>query len=333
MTLPVMARHKVPVTPPNYAVWYSYVSGTDSRLTAEIDRLIESKTAFTGEINDRLFRDFASECDLEQFNKVRGEMATILNEVSGTLSTVGSEAQSYGGTLDGVVRDIETSRDLDDIREVLISLVTETRSMQRSTHLLQEHLESKSHEITLLQEELEAERKRASRDPLTGLANRMALFDALEKMTDNSGESRPLSVLMLDIDHFKRVNDTFGHLIGDRVIRFVAQVLQQNTKGRDLAARYGGEEFAVLLPDTGLEGAKAVAERIRVTVADAKLVRSDNKEPLGQITTSVGVAQYHRGEDAAEFINRADQALYASKHNGRNKVTLSGQVKNGAQSA
>ena len=182
--------------------------------------------------------------------------------------------------------------------------------------------EAKSREITLLQEELEQERKRASTDPLTGLANRRAFTEALTHASQTTGAPGELTLLMADIDHFKRINDTHGHLIGDRVIRFLAQVLQQNTKGKDLAARYGGEEFIVMLTNTGLRGAEVVAEAIRAAVADAKLVRSDNKQPLGQITVSLGVASYHPGEDPLETINRADQALYKSKQSGRNRVAV-----------
>lgn len=320
LTLPLMARHKVAVTPLNYAVWYGYASRENPGLNAEIDRLINEGAAFTDEVNMQLYQKFASECDVSQFHKIRGEMADILDEVGRSLQDAGSDAEQYGGTLEGMVENVNESDSLEDIKSLLTTLVQETRQMQRSTQLLHEHLDSKSHEITLLKEELEAERKRASSDPLTGLANRFAMFDGLNTMVDESGESKPLTILMLDIDHFKGINDAHGHLIGDRVIRFVAQVLQQHTKGRDLAARYGGEEFCVLLPDTGLEGAKAVAERIRTTVADAKLVRSDNKAPLGKITISIGVSQYRRGEDDMEFINRADQCLYAAKNSGRNKV-------------
>jgi diguanylate cyclase len=135
-------------------------------------------------------------------------------------------------------------------------------------------------------------------------------------------ESKPPSLLMIDVDHFKAINDNHGHLIGDRVIRFVAQTVQKNIKGQDIAARYGGEEFTVLLPSTGTKGAEAVAEAIRIAVAGAQLVRADNKKPLGQITVSAGVATYQPGEDMMDLINRADQALYRAKNAGRNRTCL-----------
>lgn len=327
MTLPVMSKHNVPVTPQNYAVWYGYTKGENGALREEIDKLIAQKAAFTDDVNTRLFSNFVSECDIVQFTKIRGEMSHIITDVRDSLHNVGQDAENFGGQLDGLVKNVEGKTSLDDIHQILKVLVHETQSMQQSTTRLNEHLESKSREIELLQNELEQERKRATTDPLTSLANRLAFFEDLEIWADRANKGAEVSLIMLDIDHFKAVNDQHGHLIGDRVIRFVAQVLDSSTKGQDTAARYGGEEFAVLLPETDLKGAQALAEKIRVSVADAKLVRSDNKAPLGQITISLGVAQFHPGEDSMEFLNRADQALYTSKHAGRNRVTAEGEVK------
>ncbi|HHI77081.1 MAG TPA: diguanylate cyclase [Gammaproteobacteria bacterium] len=322
LTLPLMSRHGVPVTPRNYAVWFEYVRGENAELKNELQSLIDADAAFTPQLNEQLFEKYASECNVEQFLKIRNEMNDLMEDVAGSLHEVGDEAARFGGRLDGVMENVQRSNSLEDIRDLLRSLVEETRTMRRSTQLLHEHLEAKSREIALLQEELEQERRRASSDPLTGLPNRRAFTEALEKLTQDATGPEQLALLIVDIDHFKNVNDTHGHLIGDRVIRFLAQVLKQHTKGQDLAARYGGEEFVVLLPNTGLRGATVVAEQIRAAMSEAKLVRSDNKQPLGRITVSIGVAAYQPGEDPMDLVNRADQALYRSKQGGRNKVTV-----------
>jgi diguanylate cyclase len=127
---------------------------------------------------------------------------------------------------------------------------------------------------------------------------------------------------MADIDHFKRVNDSYGHLIGDKVLHAVGRALQANVKGKDTASRFGGEEFAVLLPQTPLEGAARLAETLRTTVASGRVKSIGSGETVGNITISIGVACYRAGEPAAELIARADRALYAAKASGRNRVCL-----------
>lgn len=322
MTIPLLSRHNVPATPNNYAVWFSYVSGENPELNAEIEHLVETDTAFTAEVNARLYRRYVSETDTSNIDQVRTGLNRILSEVGSSLSEAGNDAQAFEGTLGGFVEDVAGKNDLDEIRDLLTTLIEETRNMQKVTNGMQTQFVSKSEEIAELHEQLQRERKRAITDPLTGLYNRFALIDQLNAAIGEMPPGSPPSVVMLDIDHFKAINDTHGHLIGDRVIRFVAQVLQKNIKGKDTAARYGGEEFTLLLPETAAAGAKSVAEGVRAAIAKAQLVRADNKKPLGQITISAGVANYRQGEDVMEFVNRADQALYRSKNQGRNRVTV-----------
>ncbi len=126
----------------------------------------------------------------------------------------------------------------------------------------------------------------------------------------------------MDIDHFKRINDTHGHIFGDRVIKAVAKIVRDNVKGRDIAARYGGEEFIVLLPDTPLRGAQRLAEGIRIAVASSRFRRIDDSDADDGVTISIGVANLHAGESPTCLLERADRALYASKANGRNLVTV-----------
>lgn len=321
IAVPMMSRHNIPATPDNYATWYMHVSGENPELSADIDKLIAEKADFSVEVNTRLYRHHVAEHDLSNVDQIRADLNKILTEVGSTLSDAGDGARSFEGKLGGIASDFSEKQDLSEIRALLTTLVQETRQMQSATSAMQNNFESKSREIDDLQEQLQRERKRAITDPLTGLYNRFALIDQLTAAAGEANEGEPLSLVMLDIDHFKPINDTHGHLIGDRVIRFVAQVLEKNTKGKDTAARYGGEEFTVLLPETPIQGAQAVAESIRKAVANAQLVRADNKKPLGQITISAGVATYRSEEDVMELISRADQALYRSKNDGRNRVT------------
>lgn len=322
MAVPLMSRHNIPATPDNYSTWYMYVSGENPELNAEIDRLISEKAEFDSTVNSQLYRHHVAEHDLSNVEQIRTDLNNILSEVGSTLTEAGDDARSFEGKLGGIANGVSDKQDLGEIRDLLTTLVKETRQMQSATSAMQNNFESKSKEIDDLQEQLQRERQRAITDPLTGLYNRFALIDQLTAAVGEVADGDPLSLVMLDIDHFKSINDTHGHLIGDRVIRFVAQVLQKNTKGKDTAARYGGEEFTLLLPETPVNGAEAVAETIRKAVANAQLVRADNKKPLGQITISAGVATYRGEEDIMELISRADQALYRSKNEGRNRVTV-----------
>ena len=131
---------------------------------------------------------------------------------------------------------------------------------------------------------------------------------------------QPLSLLMLDIDHFKSFNDSYGHLTGDQVLRLVGMSLRQTIKGQDITARYGGEEFAVVLPKTALRQALTVADHIRRAIMAKELRKKSTCEILGRVTISVGVSMLKPGDDTDSLIERADACLYAAKRNGRNRV-------------
>ena len=164
----------------------------------------------------------------------------------------------------------------------------------------------------------EVVREQALTDELTGLVNRRRFVEALEDEIARAGRlDVPLSVLFADLDDFKRINDRFGHPAGDEALRAFAELLRGELRGIDTAARMGGEEFAVLLPGTELDGALAVAERIRVRVEGQALMR----ETVGGagLTTSIGVVQYRSGT-TTELLRRADDALYQAKEQGKNRV-------------
>jgi diguanylate cyclase (GGDEF)-like protein len=158
-------------------------------------------------------------------------------------------------------------------------------------------------------------------DGLTGLYNRRYFQDMIERMVmESSRTGTPLSMIMLDIDHFKAVNDTYGHKAGDDVIRFLARTVKNNVRKVDVAARYGGEEFVVLLHNTNVEGAARLAEKIRILVKDSN-INADGSHI--NITSSFGVSSYPSiSMSSGDLVKNSDQALYFSKENGRNKVTV-----------
>jgi len=157
-------------------------------------------------------------------------------------------------------------------------------------------------------------------DALTGLANRRWLDETLPRLVARAEHDRaPLSVVALDVDHFKKVNDTWGHATGDRVLVALAEVVRAVVRPTDFAARVGGEELLVVLPATPLEGARVVAERIRRAVRGVS-VTDDRGAPTKIFTLSAGVATFSQGETAEMLVSRADARLYDAKHNGRDRV-------------
>jgi two-component system cell cycle response regulator len=175
--------------------------------------------------------------------------------------------------------------------------------------------------VDALRQNVQASIELAIVDPLTGLNNRRYLETHLAALLDNaSGRGRPLSLMILDIDHFKTVNDTFGHSAGDEVLKAVALRSRRVIRAADLMCRFGGEEFVVVMPDTALDTALKIAERVRIAIESDPFAIEGGKSTI-KVTVSIGLADRGRDANPDLLIKRADRALYRSKHGGRNRVT------------
>jgi diguanylate cyclase len=244
-----------------------------------------------------------------------------IEQVMAMIDAAQGSANSYTESLAEVTQRLDQSKDRDGLRAVIEGLVQTAKEMQANNQRLEQHLNASKKEINDLQENLEAVRSESLIDPLTQLANRKFFDTSLESsIADARARNEALSLMMTDIDHFKRFNDSFGHLTGDQVLKLVALSVKQNVKGQDTAARYGGEEFAVILPNTVLRSAITVAEHIRRAVMTKELMKRSTGEHLGRVTISIGVATLQKGDSPQSLIERADACLYAAKHNGRNRV-------------
>jgi diguanylate cyclase len=214
--------------------------------------------------------------------------------------------------------------DRESLKTIVTSLVQSAKEMEEANRRLESNLRISKQQIGNLQQDLKKASSEALTDPLTSLGNRMLFDRELSRLIRQSSvPDGQVSLLMADIDHFKNINDSYGHQIGDQVIRLVAANIQKHLKGGDIGTRYGGEEFAVILDRTGLSEAFSIAEQIRRSVSVREFRKRTTGESMGRITISVGVASMQLGDTPQSLTDRADKCLYEAKRSGRNCVICS----------
>jgi len=321
LVLPLMSKYEIPIDPMNYAVWYEYVSGKNQALTSTINQIIKKIDKLPLDINRELFNRFIamhSESDLDEVHK---GLLKILTEILKNIIDAGDEATQFSELLSQSSSQLKAVEASAAVQGIVDLILTETKKMEDSGKLLQDRLLERNKEIEELRSEMKVIREQASVDMLTKIANRRVFDETLTnqcKKADASHEA--LSLAIIDVDHFKTINDTYGHLVGDSVIKTVANILKENIKGKDLVARYGGDEFVIILPNTNVEGAMSLTNYLCATVDKKRFTLKNKGERIGKVTLSIGVTCYKTGETIEEFLNRADAALYLSKEAGRNQV-------------
>ncbi|MET0407021.1 MAG: GGDEF domain-containing protein [Hyphomicrobium sp.] len=245
------------------------------------------------------------------------EVFSVMRLLKQHLDLSGSHSESLSKASESLLAQTSPDR----IKTIIQLLVAENKKVQAEVGELNTKLLQSQQQIEKLRINLSDSHRLGMLDAVTSLKNRHWLEVHLPKEVQTAtDENEPLCVIMADVDHFKRINDTFGHAVGDEILRRFAELLSKNIKGRDTAARYGGEEFIVVLPQTRLAGAKNLGEQIRSELECKKWMHHRTGQPIGKVTASFGIAELRRGEECDDLLDRADAKLYEAKAAGRNRV-------------
>ena len=287
-----MRRHGVAPTPRNYELWFTYRSGANPELTQRMAGLLEDGQTLTPMVLDALYGECVAgvEPDLDAIGSgsdaIHAAAQTLIEQVAGGQAAL----QDYGDALARGAVQLGQDRTHDGLVRGIMALTAETTRAAERNRVLEQQLAASAARIGKLRKSLSDVRQEATKDSLTGLCNRRA-FDARIRRMVAQVKAEPgtaLSLLLVDVDHFKRFNDTHGHRVGDLVLRLVARLLADNVKGRDTVARYGGEEFAILLAGADLRAVEVVAWQINAALSSKRLVNKETAQGFGHVTASVG---------------------------------------------
>jgi diguanylate cyclase len=314
-----LADHRLEPDPGNYAFAFHLLGDPEGPLALAVQALTDGGTRLTQRDVETLGTEIpATQNGKAVRQRADGLVAQTQMQVEGfrdMVSAMRAETEDFGRDLAASAEAISRSAGGGGgTRRVIEQLARITGAMLERVRSAEAKLESATREASDLRTKLEEARENALRDPLTCLPNRRALEEAYAAQTASGA---PLCIAVCDVDHFKSVNDRFGHAVGDRVLKAIAEALAQSCNGH-LVARYGGEEFAVLFSGVDIQTARATLDTARVKVATKRYRLRESDAPLGAITFSAGLAAAEPGDGLSTVFHRADRLLYAAKSAGRN---------------
>jgi len=321
LALGKMRSLRAPCDPRTYAAWFTYATRCSPSHNALVNHTIEREGGIAAAEIETIYG--YAPADLIADN-VQRTMAGVIDELGQAMATIDAAAgtiASYRQDLKRLVREVEGVHDRERLGAIVDGLLQATRSMEATNEIFAASLKASRQEFGEAREKVDTLRVDSLTDTLTQLANRACFERELERCIAASDASNDgLCLLLMDIDRLGKINDTFGHMAGDQVLRVVSHALKQHLQQNDVAARIGGEEFAVLLPKIPLRSALTVGDHIRCRVMAMQFIKRSTGESMGRITLSGGIARYRRGETSWELMRRADHCLAAAKRHGRNRV-------------
>ena len=310
-----------PADPRSYALWFKYASGDSGLLSAAINtRLARNGTLTASDIEELHGAHVAPGRVQHKTDRIGTRMAGEIDQVLATVEVAEDTASHFSRDLASAAQRLAKSVSRADVRAVIDALAQATRTLAEKNARLQAQLQAMSEEIAQLRREIVDIRVESQTDPLTGLGNRRFFLAALDRsIIESRATNEPMTLLIADVDRIKSINENYGNIVGDRVLRFIAMVIKEAITGRDVAARYGDDAFAIILPKMSLPPAVRIAEQLRHAVMKCELVRRTTGEKA-RLTLSVGVATLDRGLTGQGLIEAAELCLHAAKRGSRNCV-------------
>ncbi|MBU0514196.1 MAG: GGDEF domain-containing protein [Proteobacteria bacterium] len=322
--LPFIGERRIPPTPENYMLWYEYFQGHSPQITARLDQLLADQTPFTFELTRGLFDEFFGQPDAiqqaSQLNRVADLIRTMaLRIVKESIKSIESSS-AYSASLAKFAAEIEQAQNVEDISRVLAAILDESQRVREANQAYQKAIRRQTQDVDTALGRLKSLELEATTDALTGLSNRRAFDREIEREFSRAKRyGNQFGLIFGDLDEFKRINDAYGHQIGDTTLKEVARLIRHIVREMDFTARYGGEELVIIVPGTSLDGARRLAERLRLAIAGTDF--AVNGEDFYSLTISLGVAVVSPEDTSpADVIRRADQALYLSKRRGKNRI-------------
>ena len=319
--IPLAAKLNLPINPIIFTVFYQHVAKLNEELSNAFENLIAQPDPPCKNAVESLYQQYIYKNDAHALETLRVALGSMIMSTHDSISRAEGESKAYEQSLGNVSEQLLQDNNFDSIESIIANLLSETNQMNSISKKLRGELQEANKKIDEMHCEFKRIRHESMTDPLTGLKNRRAFDQEIDELCRQAAsDNEHLSLLLVDIDHFKKINDSYGHLLGDAVLKWVAQLLRDTVRGTDIIARFGGEEFVLLLPNTDIKGAESVAENVCNNIAKRNLRHSE--KIIGKTTVSVGVAEFHHSETIEHLLQRADQALYQAKKAGRNCVVV-----------
>ncbi|UTW44795.1 GGDEF domain-containing protein [bacterium SCSIO 12696] len=317
--VPLMVQRQIPTNPLNYALWYSHVKNINKELSERLLFEFPAAGTYDPQKSQQLFYDYFVRDQVPAEDETQGAVAELLSQLFDTVNKATEGTSQYSESLKNTIAAVQNTDDPKEVQKALSNLLRDTDAVNQLTQDFQSHLVEARQEVENLRQQLQASEKTALLDELTQIGNRRAFDQTIARCLRDS--SQPTTLLLLDLDHFKKCNDTYGHVTGDRILEEVGDLLSGVANDQVHPMRYGGEEFAVICEQPA-EAASQIAETIREQVTAISVRQADTGDIINDISVSIGVAQASADDSADSLKERADKALYQAKENGRNRVEL-----------